>query len=149
MLAAAVAVALRLLRASEHNLVAGVAGLIVASLVWLPLTRRWNARAHLCWASSVFLFVAYLTFALEWTFTSGLGVAGTAGGVLLWLEVVVAILACAYLWEICDALGTERWQRRVTAAGWIIPGLRSSSSMTTLTMSRCGGRWRSGAPVTA
>jgi glycosyltransferase involved in cell wall biosynthesis len=116
-LAAAVAGALRLLRASEHNLVAGVAGLVAASLVWLPLTRRWKARAHLCWASSVFLFVAYLAFALEWTFTSGLGVAGTVGGVLLWLlEVVAAVLACAYLWEICDALGTERWRRRVTAA---------------------------------
>ena len=26
-----------------------------------------------------------------------------------------ALLACAYLWEICDALGSERWGRRVTA----------------------------------
>jgi glycosyltransferase involved in cell wall biosynthesis len=116
-LAAAVAGALRLMRVSEHNLLAGAAGLIVASLVWLPVTRRWNARAHLCWSSSVFLFVVYLTFALDWTFASNLGVAGTAGGVLLWvLEVAAALLACAYLWEICDALGTERWRRRVTSA---------------------------------
>src|SRR6516165_55537 len=64
-LAVAVAGALRLLGASEHNLIAGVAGVVVASLIWLPVTRRWSARAHLCWASSVLLFVVYLTYALE------------------------------------------------------------------------------------
>jgi hypothetical protein len=114
-LAAAVAGVLRLLHATEHNLVAGVAGVAVASLIWLPVTRRWSARAHLCWSSSVFLFVVYLVFALEWTFESHLGPASTAGGVLLWvLEVFAALLSCAYLWEICDALGTEDWRRRIT-----------------------------------
>ena len=114
-LAAAVAGVLRLLHATEHNLVAGVAGVVVASLIWLPVTRRWSARAHLCWSSSVFLFVVYLVFALEWTFESHLGPASTAGGVLLWvLEVFAALLSCAYLWEICDALGTEDWRRRIT-----------------------------------
>ena len=114
-LAAAVAGVLRLLHATEHNLVAGVAGVTVASLIWLPVTRRWSARAHLCWSSSVFLFVVYLVFALEWTFESHLGPASTAGGVLLWvLEVFAALLSCAYLWEICDALGTEDWRRRIT-----------------------------------
>jgi glycosyltransferase involved in cell wall biosynthesis len=114
-LAAVVVLALHLIGVTEHNLVAGVAGLIVASLVWLPVTRRWNARAHLCWASSVFLFVIYLTFALNWTFASNLGPASTVGGVLLWVfEVFAAILSCAYLWEICDALGTENWRRRLT-----------------------------------
>jgi hypothetical protein len=114
-LAAAAAGVLRLLHATEHNLVAGVAGLLIASLIWLPLTRRWSARAHLCWSSSVFLFVVYLVFALNWTFESHLGPASTAGGVLLWvLEVFAALLSCAYLWEICDALGTEDWRRRIT-----------------------------------
>jgi phosphate/sulfate permease len=42
-LAAAAGGVLRLLHATEHNLVAGVAGLLVASLIWLPVTRRWNA----------------------------------------------------------------------------------------------------------
>jgi cellulose synthase/poly-beta-1,6-N-acetylglucosamine synthase-like glycosyltransferase len=116
-LAAAVAVILRELGASEHNLVAGVAGLVFASLIWLPVTRRWSARAHICWASSVFLFVVYLVYALEWTFHSHLGAASTAGGLLLWLlEVFAALLCCAYLWEICDALGTEHWRRRITQA---------------------------------
>jgi cellulose synthase/poly-beta-1,6-N-acetylglucosamine synthase-like glycosyltransferase len=114
-LAAAAAGVLRLLHATEHNLVAGVAGLVVASVVWLPVTRRWNARAHLCWSSSVFLFVIYLTFALRWTFESHLGPASTAGGLLLWVfELFAAVLSCAYLWEICDALGTENWRRRIT-----------------------------------
>jgi glycosyltransferase involved in cell wall biosynthesis len=114
-LAAAVAGVLTVLEVTRSNLVVGVASVVVASLVWLPATRRWNARAHLCWASSVFLFVAYLAFILQWTFAGGLGVASTAGGLLLWvLEVSAAVLACAYLWELCDALGTERWRRRVT-----------------------------------
>ena len=121
LLAAVVAAALFLLGVSRPHLVAGAAGLAVASAVWLPATRRWTARAHLCWATSVFLFIIYLTFALDWTLTSHLGTASAAGGVLLWLlEVVAAVLSCAYLWEICDALGTERWRRR------IIPGLAAA-----------------------
>ena len=89
--------------------------MVFASLIWMPVTRRWSARAHLCWASSVFLFVVFLTYALEWTFDSHLGLASTAGGVLLWLlEVFAALLCCAYLWEICNALGTEHWERRIT-----------------------------------
>ena len=38
-LAAAVAGTLRLVHATEHNLLAGVAGVVFASLAWLPLTR--------------------------------------------------------------------------------------------------------------
>jgi glycosyltransferase involved in cell wall biosynthesis len=115
LLAALVAGVLRLLKVSQHNIVAGIAGVVFASLIWLPVTRRWRARAHLCWAASVFLFVVYLTYALEWTFASHLGFVSTVGGLLLWLfEVAAALLSCAYLWEICDALGTEHWRRRVT-----------------------------------
>jgi cellulose synthase/poly-beta-1,6-N-acetylglucosamine synthase-like glycosyltransferase len=115
-LAAAAAGTLRLVHATERNLLAGVAGVVFASLVWLPVTRRWSPRAHLCWASSTYLFVAYLSYALDWTFASNLGPASTIGGVLLWvLEIFAAVLSCAYLWEICDALGTENWRRRGTA----------------------------------
>jgi cellulose synthase/poly-beta-1,6-N-acetylglucosamine synthase-like glycosyltransferase len=113
-LAAAVVGALRLLGDSEHYAIDGAAGLVVSSLVWLPVTRRWNARGHLCWSSTIFLFVVYLAFVLEWTFDSHLGAWSTAGGLLLWLfELFAAILACAYLWEICDALGSEHWRRRL------------------------------------
>jgi cellulose synthase/poly-beta-1,6-N-acetylglucosamine synthase-like glycosyltransferase len=115
-LGAVVAGVLRLLSESQSNIIAGTAGIIVGSLVWLPVTRRWTARAHLCWAASMFLFVIYLGFVLDWVFTSQLGIASTLGGLLLWAcQVFAALLACAYLWEICDALGSERWGRRVTA----------------------------------
>ena len=36
---------------------------------------------------------------------------------LLWVfELFAAVMTCAYLWEICDALGTEHWRRRGTRA---------------------------------
>ena len=113
-LALVVVIALRLLGDSQHYAIEGAAGLAVASLVWLPVTRRWNARGHLCWSSTIFLFVVYLAFVFQWTIDSHLGAASTAGGLLLWLlELFAAILACAYLWEICDALGSEHWRRRL------------------------------------
>jgi cellulose synthase/poly-beta-1,6-N-acetylglucosamine synthase-like glycosyltransferase len=88
----------------------------VASLAWLPLTRRWNARAHLCWASNSLLYVVYLAFMLNWTFQSPLGWAGLLGALLLWvLEVFAGLLGAAYLWELCDALGSEHWRRRSRA----------------------------------
>ncbi len=106
--------ALLLLGVTEHNSIVAAACLTVVSLAWLPVTRRWNARGHLCWSATIFLFVVYLAFVLDWTFASNLGIAGTLGGLLLWLlEVLAAFLACAYLWEICDALGSERWRRRI------------------------------------
>jgi cellulose synthase/poly-beta-1,6-N-acetylglucosamine synthase-like glycosyltransferase len=114
LLGAIVVAALRLLGVTERNSITGAAGLAAVSLAWLPVTRRWNARGHLCWSSTIFLFVVYLAFVLDWTFASNLGPAGTAGGLLLWLfELFAAILACAYLWEICDALGSEHWRRRI------------------------------------
>jgi cellulose synthase/poly-beta-1,6-N-acetylglucosamine synthase-like glycosyltransferase len=114
--AAAVYVVLRLLRVPASDLTVAVAVYVGASLVWLPGTRRWNARAHLAWASSMLLFVMYLAFILQWTFASHLGPWGTAGGLLLWVfELVAAVMAGAYLWELCDALGTEEWRRRVGA----------------------------------
>jgi cellulose synthase/poly-beta-1,6-N-acetylglucosamine synthase-like glycosyltransferase len=116
-LAAAVGAAMRLLGVTEHNTIAGAAGLVAGSLIWLPVTRRWNARGHLCWSTSIFLFVVYLAYVLDWTFASHLGPASTAGGLLLWFfELFAAILACAYLWEICDAIGSETWRRRITPA---------------------------------
>ncbi len=112
-LAAAAAAVLYLLRATRENLVIGAGAVALAGLVWLPVTRRWLPRAHLCWASCTYLFTVYLVYALEWTIASDLGPESTAGGVLLWfLEVIAALMSCAYLWELCDALGTERWRRR-------------------------------------
>jgi cellulose synthase/poly-beta-1,6-N-acetylglucosamine synthase-like glycosyltransferase len=112
-LVAAVAGVLYLLKATEENLVIGAGAVAAACVLWLPLTRNWSPRALLCWASCTYLFVVYLVYALEWTFASHLGTASTVGGVLLWcLELVAALMCCAYLWELCDALGTAHWQRR-------------------------------------
>jgi hypothetical protein len=79
-----------------------LAALLLAGLVVAPTT-----------SVALFLpFVAYLAFVLQWTFASHLGVASTAGGLLRWVfELFAAVLAGAYLWELCDALGTERWRR--------------------------------------
>lgn len=113
-LAAVVAVVMRLMGVTERNDIAGAAGLVAGSLIWVPVTRRWNARAHLCWSTSIFLFAVYLVYVLEWTFYSDLGPASEAGGVLLWaFELLAALMACAYLWEICDAIGSETWRREV------------------------------------
>jgi len=109
-----VAAVLLALGATRHNTIAALVGVTVSSLVWLPVTRRWSARGHLCWSTTFFLFAAYLAFMLQWTFSSGLPIATEVGGCLLWLvEVFAAFLGTAYLWELCDALGSEQWRRRI------------------------------------
>jgi glycosyltransferase involved in cell wall biosynthesis len=111
--AAAVAVVLGLLRIPGHARDVGVAGVVCANLAWIPVTHRWTARARVCWASSIFLVIVYLTVALGSTFAGRSGAAGRAGGVLLWVfELCAAVMSCAYLWEICEALGTQHWRRR-------------------------------------
>ena len=105
---------LSLIDVTAGHIEAAAIGLALATLVWLPVTRRWNARAHVCWATTTYVFAVYLAFMLWWTFASHLGVAGDVGGTLLWaLEVVAALLGCAYLWELCDTLGRASWMRRV------------------------------------
>jgi len=113
-LGALVAGVLHLLGATRTNTVAGIAGLLVVSAVWLPATRHWVARAHLAWAATFYLFAAYLAYMLWWTFVSHLGVLGTVGALILWvMECFAAFLGVAYLWELCDALGRESWVRRI------------------------------------
>jgi cellulose synthase/poly-beta-1,6-N-acetylglucosamine synthase-like glycosyltransferase len=99
---------------TASNIEAAAIGLALASLVWLPVTRGWGIRAHLCWSATTYVFVVYLVFMLWWTFASHLDATGTAGGLVLWLlEVIAAGLGCAYLWELCDTLGRARWDRRI------------------------------------
>jgi cellulose synthase/poly-beta-1,6-N-acetylglucosamine synthase-like glycosyltransferase len=115
-LIAAVAEILALIGVTGHNIVAAAVGLAIASALWLPLTRSWSVRAHLCWASTTYLFAVYLVFMAWWTLASHLGAAGTIGGLVLWfLELVAAVLGCTYLWELCDTLGRARWVRRIGA----------------------------------
>src|SRR5215213_4773582 len=44
----------------RHAARVAFAAVVVASLLWLPVTRRWNARAHLCWSANTLLYAAYL-----------------------------------------------------------------------------------------
>lgn len=115
---------MRGLGATHRNVFAALAALTLMSLLWLPATRRWNARGHVCWSATVFLFAAYLAFMLQWTFTAGMPATSEAGGVALWvLELFAAVLGCAYLWELCDALASEHWRRRVSrGAPAVVPG---------------------------
>jgi len=109
-----VALILALIGVTTGHLEAASVGLALACLLWLPATRRWNARAHVTWSTTTFVFVVYLAFMAWWTFASHLGIAGDIGGMLLWaLEFVAAVLGCAYLWELCDTLGRASWVRRV------------------------------------
>ena len=114
LLAGVVAGCLALVGVTGRNVAAAAIALALVSVLWLPVTRRWGARAHLCWAATTYLFVIYLVFMLWWTFASHLGAAGTIGGLILWvLELIAAGLGCAYLWELCDTLGRATWMRRV------------------------------------
>src|SRR5215469_11886023 len=79
-LAAIVVAVLRLLGDSQHLAIDGAAGLAASSLIWLPITRRWNARGHLCWSSTIFLFVVYLSFLPQWSSDSRLAVLSAVGG---------------------------------------------------------------------
>jgi glycosyltransferase involved in cell wall biosynthesis len=113
-LAALTAGVLHLLDVTRANTIAGAAALIAVSALWLPATRHWSARAHLAWAATFYLFGAYLVYMLWWTYVSHLGLFGTIGALILWaMEAFAAFLGVAYLWELCDALGREAWQRRV------------------------------------
>ena len=114
LLAAVTGGVLWLIGTTGANLTFACIGLAAASCLWIPVTRRWSARAHLCWSTTWLLFVSYLAFMIWWTFASHLPFAGALGSVLLWaLEVVAALMGCAYLWELCNALGRADWQRRV------------------------------------
>ena len=53
-LIAAVVGILALIGVTAGNIAAAAIGLTLACLVWLPVTRRWNARAHVCWATSTY-----------------------------------------------------------------------------------------------
>ena len=126
-LGAAASGVLYLLKATEIHLIVGGAAVVAVGLLWLPATYNWLPRAHLCWSSTTFLFVVYLVYALEWTFASHLDAASEAGGVLLWcLEVLAVLMSCAYLWEVCVALGTAHWRRRRPP---LDPGKRMETAM--------------------
>ncbi len=89
----------------------------------------------MCWSWTTLLFVAYLAFMLQWTFASHLGAAGVVGSLILWsLELWAAVLACAYLWELCDALGRELWPRRARTARAAAASVMSDDELPFVTL---------------
>src|SRR5919198_633809 len=68
----------------QRALIAAIV-VIAFSVALLPVTRRWNGRAHVCWATCTYLYVAYLVFIINWTFASNLGLVNEIGGVILWV----------------------------------------------------------------
>lgn len=106
--------ALRGLGATRRNADAAAVAIVVSVAAFLPITARWYGRARVCWGVAVLLSATYLAFMLRWTFESGLSPVGVAGGLVLWtLELIAAVLSLAYLWEMCDALGSAVWRRRI------------------------------------
>jgi hypothetical protein len=57
---AVVALILLAIGVTTGHIEEAVVGLALATIVWLPATRCWNARAHACWATTTYVFVVYL-----------------------------------------------------------------------------------------
>lgn len=79
-----------------------------ATLAVKAWQRRWGWVSALLYASVLLGTLAYLAYAAVLSFSSGLGLFGTAASVvLLLLEVAALGLATTYLFEILDVLGTR------------------------------------------
>jgi len=91
-----------------------VVGLSLATVAWLPGTRRWSAWAHASWSLTVAAGASYVVAMAVWTAGSGLGGLALAGGWLLWvLELGAFVMLLSYGWEIHDSLGSLVWSRRL------------------------------------
>ena len=108
------------LGSTRFNIKVAVVALTVASLVWLPVTRRWNARGHLCWVVDRLPVrrLPGLHARLDaWPGMPRRPRARSAACCCGSSRCSPRCCACAYLWELCDALGTEHWRRRIRARG--------------------------------
>ena len=110
-----------------------LAALVLAGIVAAPIgtaallvQSRRRARQSGAWPA-----IRRFAFAIVGTAVLALAVIGALRllGDLLWLfELFAAILACAYLWEICDALGSEHWRRRLNRSRAACPTASCPSS---------------------
>ena len=81
---------------------------------WLPATRDWAARGTVTWALTVDVSLVYLAAMAIWTFRDTSVWWGTASSFVLWIvEIFVAILGLAYVWEFVDVLTRRRWPASV------------------------------------
>ncbi|HSI25778.1 MAG TPA: glycosyltransferase, partial [Aeromicrobium sp.] len=93
----------------------GIAMAYVASIVlWLPATRDWATHGTVTWALTVDVAVVYLIAMGLWTFAGTFTWWGMASSLALWIvEIFVAILGAAYVWEFVDVLTRVEWPASV------------------------------------
>jgi len=106
-----------------------------ASLVWLPSTRRWTAPRPPLLATSVFLFVAYLAYALTGTITIHSGPAARPAAWCCAVRAVPAVMSCASLLLDCRRAG-----HRATAQ--FLPQPRNQASWPTTRPAMSASRQR-------
>jgi cellulose synthase/poly-beta-1,6-N-acetylglucosamine synthase-like glycosyltransferase len=91
---------------------AGEAFLLFPTLLVVLLRRRWNPLGQVFYGSFLASTIAYLAFAFDITFASGLSAPGmAASAALLLLELVALFLAASFAFESLDVLCRTRWDR--------------------------------------
>jgi len=81
---------------------------------WLPATRDWATRGTVTWALTVDVSIIYLAAMALWTFWETSVWWGTLSSLVLWVvEIFVAVLGLAYVWEFVDVLTRRRWPATV------------------------------------
>jgi hypothetical protein len=91
---------------------AGEAFLLFPTLLVVMLRRRWNPLGQVFYGSFLASTLAYLAFAIDITFASGLSAPGmAASAALLLLELVALFLAASFAFESLDVLCRTRWDR--------------------------------------
>jgi cellulose synthase/poly-beta-1,6-N-acetylglucosamine synthase-like glycosyltransferase len=91
---------------------AGEALLLFPTLLVVLLRRRWNPVGQVFYGAFLASAVAYLAFAIDITFGSGLSAPTTAASAaLLLLEFLALFLAASFAFESLDVLCRTRWDR--------------------------------------
>ncbi|HET7870170.1 MAG TPA: glycosyltransferase [Actinomycetota bacterium] len=91
---------------------AGEAFLLFLTLLVVMLRRRWNPLGQVFYGSFLASALAYLAFAIDITFASGLSALSmAASAALLLLEFVALFLAASFAFESLDVLCRTRWDR--------------------------------------
>ena len=108
-------IGLALVGATRTSVLVAAAAVVMADLLWLPLTRRWSWRGHAAWAATTTLSLSYVAYMLDASLFQGRrGALGVAGSLLLWgLELTAFTLGTAFLWEVLDVAARTEWPRRL------------------------------------
>lgn len=109
---------------TRAGLLVGAAAVVLACLVWFPLTRRWSGVARAAWGSAVWAGAVYLIFLIVTAARDHLPVVGdVAAGFLALLQLAAYLVSLAYLWEISDVLGaTARGRAPASRVAPVVTG---------------------------